>query len=350
MQTAWVHNLDPFAFHVGSFGIRWYGLSYLAGFVAGYWIIRWLVTRAASPLSAAQVSDFVFAVAMGTIIGGRLGYCIFYSPDLFTQFSSSPPFWGVLALNRGGMASHGGIIGVCAGCYWFGRSRKIPLLHLMDLTVFGGTVGIFFGRIANFINGELVGRPVESAVPWAVKFPQDIYLWPTQAPERLQSLAPLAERAGVSSEQWSGWLKVMPFDGSAYHHVEQVLGDIVFKIQAGSMELREAIAPLLVARHPSQLYEALLEGLLLFLVLFFIWRKPRKPGVIGSWFLTLYACVRIFGEQFRMPDAQIGFQALGLTRGQWLSIGMLVIGASILIAASRADAARLGGWGESKSP
>lgn len=342
--SAWVHHLNPFALHIGSFGIRWYGLAYLAGFFAGYLTIRWMVTRSRSPLPTAQVSDFVFCVAMGVILGGRLGYCIFYSPELFTQFSWSPPFWGVLALNRGGMASHGGIIGLCCACWYYGRTRKVPALHLMDLTTLGGTLGILFGRLANFVNGELVGRPVESDLPWAVKFPQDIYFWPSQAADKLPSLAPLAEQVGTPSAQWFELVKSAPYHPAAYQRVEAVLGQIVEKIQSGSVQLREMIAPLLSARHPSQLYEAGLEGVLLCLMLLFIWRLPRKPGVVGGWFVTLYAVVRIIGEQFRMPDAQIGFQALGLTRGQWLSIGMLFVGLGILVSAARSSAEKLGGW------
>jgi len=327
MNDAWVHTLNPFAIQFfDGMGIRWYGLAYLAGFLFGYLIIVHRVKSGRSPLTVQQASDFVFQVALGTIIGGRLGYVIFYNPALLTSFTSGFPFWGVLAINEGGMASHGGIIGIVAACWLYSRRTGISFPHLMDITTLGGSVGIFFGRIANFINGELVGRPVEGSLAWAVKFPQDITSWPTQEPSRIADLAAAVQPLGVQAAQWQEWSNAMFVNRSAWDAVNSMLIKIVEAVQHGNVAVTEALAPYLTARHPSQLYEALLEGALLFTILMIAWRKPRHDGVITGIFLTCYAIVRIIGEQYRMPDAQLGFQLLGLTRGQWLSFVMLVPG------------------------
>ncbi len=339
---AYVHNLNPFVLQLTeSFGIRWYALAYLAGFYATYRIVRCLAARKLSPLSVDMAGDFVFTAALGTIIGGRIGYCIFYSPELLTQLTSAPPFWGLLAINRGGMASHGGIIGIMCACIYFARTRHLPALHLIDLAAMSGTIGVFFGRIANFINGELVGRPAPEWLPWAVKFPQDIYLWSNA---KLSALSEIVGNLGIKAGQWRQWLEGSPFDPTAQHNIESTLSQIIAKIQAGDLIIKSEIAPLLVARHPSQLYEAFGEGFLLFSALFLLWRKPRKPGFISAWFLILYAIVRIVGEQFRMPDPQIGFQIFGTTRGQLLSAAMLLAGILCLFLWNRRDSVRLGGW------
>lgn len=322
-----VHTLDPFAIKLwGEFGIRWYGLSYIAGFAAAYCIILFMVTKGRSALKRELVSDFVFTVALGTVIGGRLGYCIFYSPELFTRFSSSFPFWGVLAVNEGGMASHGGIAGIIAAAVIFGKKHGFSPLHAVDLCALTGPVGVFFGRIANFVNGELIGRPAAPDFPLAVRFPQDILSWPGYEPERLASLSQAVPLIGVNSGDWQGWIQNFSSNRHSWQMIEATLNSLITAVQSGNPAVTAALAPLLTPRHPSQLYEAALEGALLFVMLAFIWRKPRKPGIIMSSFLCLYSIVRIIGEQFRMPDAQIGFQALGLTRGQWLSIAMLLIG------------------------
>lgn len=343
----YLHTLNPFALQIsGNLGIRWYGLAYVAGFLIGYWIIQWLARTRLSPLSPEKAGDFVFNVALGTIIGGRLGYCLFYNPDLFLKFTSSFPFWGVFAINEGGMASHGGIVGIIVACLWYGKKHGVPALHLFDLTTLGGTAGVFFGRIANFVNGELVGRPVESAVPWAVKFPQDILAWPGKDPERMASLASVVDKIGISSETWHAWLTNSPWDPAIWNRVHETLARIIEAVQTGNSAIQESLRPLLIARHPSQLYEALLEGTFLFICLALIWRTPRKPGVIAGWFFVLYSIVRIIGEQFRMPDAHIGFQLFGLTRGQWLSIVMLALGSLALWIWSRRSVPSLGGWGQ----
>lgn len=342
---AYLHTLNPFAIHFsGNFGIRWYGLAYLAGFVIAYYIILYLAKRGLSQLKPEQVGDFVFSAALGTVVGGRLGYCLFYSPELFLKFSPAFPFWGVLAINEGGMASHGGIIGIIVASMLFARKHGISSLHLCDLTTLGGTAGIFFGRIANFVNGELVGRPVQSAIPWAVKFPQDILAWPGQDPERLSSLGNAVTKLGLPMENWQSAVSRLRWNDSSWGFVQHTLNQLVEAVQNGNQAVIAALRPLLDSRHPSQLYEAGLEGAFLFLCLTLLWRKPLKPGIIAGTFFVLYAVVRIIGEQFRMPDAQIGYQLFDLTRGQWLSIVMLILGGTALFLWSRRPVAPIGGW------
>lgn len=328
---AYLHAINPFAIQItDTFGVRWYGLSYLAGFICGYLAIRARALAGRSPLKAEQVSDFVFFIALGTILGGRLGYCLLYSPDLFLSFRATFPYWGVLAIHEGGMASHGGIVGVILACYFYAKKHKLPFAHLMDLTTLGGSIGICLGRIANFINGELVGRPVQSAVPWAVKFPQDILTWPGSAPEKLAELTPAVEQIGVPADRWQAVVGRVSIDGSAYNTVENILHQLVSAVQNGNALVSATLKPLLTPRHPSQIYQSLLEGLLIFTILMIAWRKPMKPGIITGLFLVIYAIMRIIGEQFRMPDPQIGFQLFGLTRGQWLSAAMLLPALAVL--------------------
>ena len=338
----WVHDLDPFAIQIyGDFGIRWYGLAYLMGFVASYFIIQFLAKRGKVQLQSEQIWDFITYAAIGTMLGGRLGYTLFYSPGLLFDFSSQAPFWGVLRVNEGGMASHGGMLGVVVACILFARKYKLSIKHLCDLTVLGASIGIFFGRIANFINGELVGRAAPEGYAFAVKFPQDILSW---SYGKMSILSDVVSKVGVSSAQWQEWLLGRSSDGSAQGHIYETLNKIIAGIQNGNVALKEALAPHLVARYPSQLIAGALEGGLIFIGLFFLWRKPRKPGVIGAWFVVIYALVRIFNEQFRMPDAHLGFQALGLTRGQWLSVVMLLVGFLLMYFFNRSQDSPLGGW------
>lgn len=345
----YLHALNPFAVKfTESVGIRWYGLSYLAGFLAGYWIIRWIAARKLTPLKPELVSDFIFTVALGTIIGGRLGYCLLYSPDLLFRFGTTFPFWGVFAIHEGGMASHGGIVGILISSIIFARKHQLNGLHLADLTTLGGTIGIFFGRLANFINGELVGRACREDLPWAVKFPQDILLWPSQEPMRLAGLSNAAAAVGISTETWNRIITTFRMDRLSWEMLDSALLKIIAAVQDGNQMVMENLTPLLTARHPSQIYEALLEGLLLFVLLALAWNKPRKPGVITGIFFVFYAFVRIAGEQFRMPDLQIGFQLWGLTRGQWLSIGMLGAAIPFLIYCARRNVPRVGGWSNSR--
>ncbi|QNN22750.1 prolipoprotein diacylglyceryl transferase [Planctomycetales bacterium ZRK34] len=326
--AVYMHDLNPFAigpFGASSLGIRWYGLSYIAGFAVAWAIIRLMARRGLSPLKPERAGDFVLTVAIGTVIGGRLGYCLFYRPDLLIDFSSSPPFWGVFAINEGGMASHGGILGILTACLIFAHRDKLPRLHLMDLCALASTIGIFFGRCANFVNGELFGRPCDASLPWAVKFPQEIVLW--------------TDPSHPKHEVWTG-----PIMQQIKLLAEAADPRSIIDAARQNPQVAELLRPLLTPRHPSQIYEALMEGALMFVILAIVWAKPRKPGIVAGWFLVAYAVVRIIGEQFRMPDAGIGFQALGLTRGQWLSVVMLGAGIICMVVWARRDVAKIGGW------
>lgn len=305
-----VHDLNPILFPIyGNLAIRWYGLAYLMGFIVAYFLVSWLVTRQKSDFKKEWVGDLITYGAFGILIGGRLGYALFYSPDLFYKFKSAFPYWGVLAVNEGGMASHGGMIGLVVACLLFARKYKVSSLYTFDLVALAGPIGIFFGRIANFINGELVGREVTGALSWAVKFPADMESWPQTAPEKLKNLADaIALIPGYSKEAWLALVDKASLDSSSRYQIYQGIRSIIEAIQNGQNQVAEAVAPYLVARHPSQLYQALGEGLILFLILFILWAKPRKPGVIGASFVVFYAVARIVGEQFRLPDAHIGYQ------------------------------------------
>jgi phosphatidylglycerol:prolipoprotein diacylglycerol transferase len=351
MILSMVHDLSPIIFTIyGDLAVRWYGLSYIMGFICAYVIIRWLAIRQKQGLTPVMVGDFITYGAMGVLIGGRLGYCLFYSPDLFLKFKGEFPYWGVLAVNEGGMASHGGMLGLVVACTLFSIKYGVSQLYLLDLVSLTGPVGIFFGRIANFINGELLGRPAPADYALAVKFPTEIMSWPAQSPEKLGDLSAVVEKVpGLSREVWLEAVDKFRMDPAARETVHSGLNEIIHAIQNGNAAAKEAIAPLLEGRYPSQLFGALGEGLLLFLFLFFMWRKPRKPGVIGCWFAILYACARIWDEQYRLPDAHLGYQLFDLTRGQWLSIAMLAIGLVFLFLWGRRETLPIPGWGRGQN-
>lgn len=341
-----VHDLSPFILRFSeNFGLRWYGFSYVLGFAAAWTLMRFLVNRQRAGMTSNMVDDLVTYIAFGTLIGGRVGYALFYSPDLFLRFRGDFPFWGVFAVNEGGMASHGGMIGIVVAAWLFARKHGLNPLYLFDLCAVSGPIGVIFGRIANFINGELVGRPAPENLPWAVKFPQDIFLWPSQEVDRLRTLSEVVDKVGVAKDQWFEWMDKYRFEGGVREQVNGVLTKIVDEIQNGNLAAKEAIAPLLTSRHPSQLYAAASEGLLLFIVLFILWRQPRRPGFIAAAFIIGYSLVRIGDEYFRMPDAHIGFQLLGLTRGQWLSIGMFFVGLLMMFVWSKSSSTIVNGWG-----
>ncbi len=260
----WVDNFSPFLIRFSdNFGIRYYGLAYILGFLAGGWLL-WRCARAGRALlPAAKVPDLMTAVVLGVLIGGRLGYFLLYGLGTLARDPLA-----IFRVWEGGMASHGGMIGVAVALAWFARANKIPFLHLGDLIVSVAPAGLFFGRIANFINGELWGKI--SHVPWAMIFP-------LSAPGK-----PVAQ-----------------------------------------------IPP----RHPSQLYEAGLEGLLLFAYLQWrFWKSDvvrTRPGRLAGEFLVGYALVRIFCELFREPDEGISL-IFGLSRGTFYSLFMIIAGAALI--------------------
>lgn len=253
----WVDTLDPFLIRFrGNVGIRYYGLAYALGFVAAAWLLGRYARAGRSLLAPGKIADFMVAVVIGVVVGGRLGSYLLY--DSWRTFGADP--FGILRVWEGGMSFHGGMVGVVVAVAWFARAEGIPLRHLWDLVASAAPAGLLLGRLANFVNGELWGKP--STVPWAVIFPR----------------SPLP----------------------------------------------------LVPRHPSQLYEAGLEGALLFLLL--QWRFWRtgvirdRPGRLSGEFLILYGCARIAGEVFREPDASL---ILGLSRGTFYSLIMIGFGIAL---------------------
>lgn len=263
----WVHDLSPFLFQfTDSIGVRYYGLAYLLGFVGGAWLLHAYARANRSQLPPAQISDFIIALVLGVMIGGRLGSFLLY--EGWRNLGEDP--FALFKVWEGGMASHGGFVGVALAMAWFARSRKLPFLHLSDLIVTVAPLGLMLGRIANFINGELWGKVTD--VAWAVIFP-------ASEPEG----TPLA-----------------------------------------------LIAP----RHPSQLYEAALEGaLLLALMQWRFWRTDvvrRRPGRLAGEFLVAYALVRMVGELFREPDFGIA-PILGLSRGTFYSLFLILVGLVLVL-------------------
>jgi phosphatidylglycerol:prolipoprotein diacylglycerol transferase len=323
MLAAYLHTFDPFAVEFGGgFGIRWYGLSYLLGFLLGYLLVRRVTQVGVSSVAPQRVADLIITLAIGIVVGGRLGYVLFYRIDLLWTFTASPPWWSALAINEGGMASHGGMIGGIVASGWFAWRHGHRWSHLLDLFAFGAPLGLFFGRIANFINGELLGRPCDPALPWAVKFPQE--LW--QNPQVAQLATDALARAGITTDGYG------------------TIAWIVAELQQRNRDVTAVVEPLLTPLHPSQLYAAVGEGLIVFAVLAVAWMRPRKPFLIGSLFCITYATMRIVDELFREPDEHLGLQALGLTRGQWLSVGLLALGMVGMVLWRRSTAPPMGGW------
>ena len=280
-----------------------------------------------TPLSKNDIADFAIWAAFGIIIGGRLGYATFYAPEIFIEFDSYFPYWELLKIHHGGLASHGGIVGLIIATILFAKRRGFSTYHCLDLTAFG-SLGVFFGRIANFINGELFGRVVEGKTLLAVQFPQEMFLWVSQRKtEHLKDLSTVVTKikTGLNSDIWQDWIYQFGSNGSYKAQIYSTIHSLIEACQKGNKEVISSLKEILSYRHPSQIYQSLLEGLLPFLLVLFLWKKKSlKPGMLGGILALCYGLMRILGEQFRMPDAHLGFRALGLTRGQWLSIVMLL--------------------------
>jgi phosphatidylglycerol---prolipoprotein diacylglyceryl transferase len=242
-------QIDPVAFAIGPLAVRWYGLMYLAGFAAGWWLGLRRIAQGRAPVTRRQFDDLIFLAVLGVILGGRLGYVIFYKPG---HYLANP--LEVFAIWQGGMSFHGGLLGVMLAMAFAAWRHGIDYLRLMDFVAPLCPLGIAAGRMGNFINGELWGRVTD--VPWG-----------------------------------------MVFRGA---------GD----------------AP----RHPSQLYQFALEGILLFLILWLYSSRPRPRGAVSALFLVGYGALRFIAEFGREPDAFLGYLALGLTMGQWLCLPMVAGG------------------------
>jgi phosphatidylglycerol:prolipoprotein diacylglycerol transferase len=339
LADAWLHSLDSILLQIaGSFAVRWYGLAYIAGFVSGWALLRWMSGRGLLALTKMQVTDLMLALILGVLVGGRLGYLLVYEPSLLTEFSASPPWWGALAINRGGMASHGGIAGVIIATWWFGRRVKAPWLHVLDATALVAPIGLFFGRIANFVNGELLGKivaaPGEPGPWWSVRYPQEL----------LTRHAPTLTRA--QEDRLYGLLAPyhMPGEEDLGPAIQRMLAAL-HRGGASASDLVRDLPLVISARHPSQIYQAVAEGLIVLAALWIVWARPRKPGVVGCWFLIVYGLGRIATEFWRLPDDQFAVQRIaGLSRGQWLSVAMVVAGLIVLPIVSRRGVERMGGW------
>jgi phosphatidylglycerol---prolipoprotein diacylglyceryl transferase len=261
---------DPVAFSIGWFVIRWYALAYIGGIVLGWIYARSLIKKqrlwgGPVPITLVQLDDFILWVTIGIIVGGRTGYVLFYNPAFFIQHPAE-----IFQLWNGGMSFHGGFLGCVAAVMLFARKNGISILSLGDITTAVGPIGLFLGRLANFINSELWGRTADASVPWAMVFPNG-------GPD---------------------------------------------------------------PRHPSQLYEAGLEGILLFAILAIMIRMGalKRPGLILGSFIAIYGLARITGEFFREPDPQLGFLWGGLTMGMLLSVPMIIVGAILIMMAWRRKA------------
>ncbi|MGI4814112.1 MAG: prolipoprotein diacylglyceryl transferase [Janthinobacterium lividum] len=283
-------QFDPIAIHLGPLAIRWYGLMYLVGFVGALLLGR---ARLSQPQVKAQgwksgdLDDLLFFLVLGVVIGGRLGYVLFYKPGFYFAHPLD-----ILKVWEGGMSFHGGFLGVVAAVLIFAYKRARPWLQITDFIAPLVPFGLATGRLGNFINGELWGRVTSPDRPWAMLFPQ-------------------------AAEDDAAWYVTHPAEvasrglATVYQHYH------------------------LLPRHPSELYEMALEGVLLFVVLWIYGRKPRPVGAASALFLIGYGCCRFIIEFARQPDDFLGLLALGLSMGQWLSLPMIVVGVGVLIWAYR---------------
>ena len=328
-KWTYFHDLDPFIIQLTeNFGIRWYSMAYITGFIAGYLLIKWLIKKNYTPLSKASAIDLITWGAFGVIIGGRTGYALFYAPHILIEFDSVFPYWEFLKIHHGGLASHGGIIGLIIAICLFARRRGYSPYHCFDLIVLGGGLGICLGRIANFINGELYGRIIKGSTLWAVQFPKEMIAWVSEKKiEHLKDLSSAVSKlkTELNPNTWLEWVYQFESTGEYRAQIRSVIYSLIKACENKNAEVISALKEIIPYRHPSQIYQSLLEGLLPFLLVLFLWRNTKlKPGVIAGIWGSCYACMRILGEKFRMPDTKFGFEALGLTRGQWLSIFMLL--------------------------
>ena len=338
LADSFLHHFDPFAFRFSeNVGLRWYGLSYAVGFLLAWLFARWMAKSGRSTLTVRDVGDMMFSVILGVLIGGRLGYAILYEQRLLTDFTGQFPFWGLFAINKGGMASHGGMVGVIIALTWFGRRRGLSVLHMLDIGCLASTFGLFLGRIANFINAELWGKPLPDLQQsyvigrgltqvdppwWSIKYPQEVTeLWTHANDARLEMLEPL-QRIIADADRF--------------------YPKIVAAAQKGDAPVVATLKPLLTAYYPSQLIQALTDGPLLAAVLVLVWLKPRKPGVVGSWFLIAYAVMRVITEMFRQPDEGVAL-TFGLSRGQLLSALMFLTGCVCLWIATHRKVEKMSG-------
>lgn len=323
-----LHDFDSVAISLSpDLQIRWYGLAYLAGFLVGWLGLRWMARTKRSLVPERSVGDLIVYTVVGIIVGGRLGYALFYQPSLFWTFSPSFPWWELFAINRGGMASHGGMIGLFIAMLLFSIRQRLPLLHVLDVVSLAATPGLFLGRIANLINGELWGKALADSMQadppwWSLKYPEEVQTLDMD----LSAVTPHVDPQGV-----------LP--------LEEVRGLVETALRDGDPVVVEAIVPQLTAWWPSQFIQAIAEGPVLFVLMVAVWWSPRRPGLISGVFLLGYGAMRIATEVVRQPDAGVDL-ILGLQRGQLLSVGMIVAGIVLCVVSDRSTASRrVGGFG-----
>ncbi len=324
--ATYIHNLDPVLLDIPGtpLAVRWYGLAYVAGFIVSYFVLLLLSKRSLFCVKPDKLADFCTGVAVfGVLIGGRLGEFFFYwLPEHGLSGFLADPTW-VFRVWEGGMASHGGILGVMFFAMWYARKHKLPTLNVFDGIVIAAPTGLFFGRIANFINGELFGRVTDASNALAMKFPLEIYS--LTAAQRQQAYAAVLR---VSPEPIPTFI---PGD-SGYSPWARMI-----ELCQSSDAVRETLGQFLTPRYPSQLFEALGEGLIIFIILFslrLVWKKA-PAGICSALFAFLYATARITCECFKEPDAPVWGS---VTRGQYLSIGIAALGLLILILSLRSKA------------
>ena len=339
MLSLYVHNLDPVALPLfGNFALRWYGLAYLLGFVGGFLLLRHLARRGLWVLKPEKTGDFIAAAALfGVFLGGRLGYILFYHiPKEGIGSIMADPLL-IFRVWEGGMASHGGILGLVIFTWFYARKEKVSWTGLGDGLCVVAPVGLFFGRMANFINGELYGR-VAQGITWAMKFP--LALRDGRAPESLKFDEAAFAASQVDPKLQQAYAEMVS-DPAKYDQKSGAFFEQLLEANRHSPKVSEAISPYLEPRHPSQLYEGLLEGLLLFSILWIVRVKfPKAPhGLLTGLFFGLYAIFRIFAEQFREPDAAWVVDGM-ITQGQFLSFFMFAFSAAFLIFAWKKRSAR----------
>ena len=266
-------QFDPVLISIGPLAIRWYALSYIVGFMLFLWLGRRRIAQGNTLFTREMLDDFLTWGILGVIIGGRLGYVLFYK---FSTYIDHP--LDIFKVWEGGMSFHGGFLGVLAAMWLFSRKHKISFLTTMDFVAPLVPLGLASGRLGNFINGELWGRVTDINAFWAMGFPQAHY-------EDVE--------AAAHNPLWAEWLQ------------------------------QYAMLP----RHPSQLYQFALEGICLFIVLWIFSKKTRPDGQVASLFLAGYGFFRFLAEFARQPDDYLGLLTLGLSMGQWLSVPMIVLGA-----------------------
>lgn len=323
--ATYIHNLDPVILNIPHtpLAIRWYGLAYIAGFILGYLVLLQLSKRRLYCVEADKLSDFItWVCVLGVLMGGRLGEFFFYwLPEHGLSGLMQDPDW-VFRVWEGGMASHGGIIGVLFVAIWYARKHKLSLPAVTDGLAIVCTIGLFFGRVANFINGELYGRTCAAGSTLGVKFPQELITLPAHT--QIQARVAIDHALGAPIENF------LAHDSAG--RLTENFWDGLLRICREYPAAAEAMGQFLTPRYPSQLFEALGEGLLLFIILISVrlcWKKA-PDGIFSALFCLLYAAARITCECFKEPDANVWY---GITQGQWLSFAIIAIGVGFLIPA-----------------